>query len=159
MKLLPALLVSLALHAAAFACLLLFRSQLPSISARQGDAILLVGVPGGDSRTELRENLPGAAAEQQKPGRNARQGGIYSGSVSELMNAIEYPEEAVAMEMEGYVDIEVEIGPDGRAQNALVVRSSGHRILDEAARSGVLRWTFTDGENRKMKIPFRFRLK
>ena len=156
MKLPLAVLLSLALHLAGFALLVLGRSSLPSISARQGDAILLVGMPGGESKTQ---DQAGPAEGQEKPGTRARQGGAYTGSVSELMNAIEYPEEAIAMEMEGTVDIEVRIGPNGQAENALVVRSSGHRILDEAARSGVLRWTFTDGENRKMKIPFRFRLK
>jgi TonB family protein len=155
-KLPLAVLLSVALHLAGVA-LLLLRESRPSISARQGDAILLVGVVDGNGTTDAPQTAPGDG--QEKPAAPARQGGIYTGSVSELMNAIEYPEEAIAMEMEGTVEIEVEIGPDGRTVNALVVRPSGHRILDQAARTGVLRWTFTDGENRKMKIPFRFRLK
>lgn len=154
MKLPQAFLLSLLAHAAGFAALMVQKSRVPFISARQGDAILLMGVPGGTSRQEQSSAGPGSGKNTAP----ARQGGLYTGTASELMKAIEYPEQAVLMEMEGYVDIEVQIGPEGRPENARVVRSSGHAILDEAARSGVLRWTFTDAENRTIKIPFRFRL-
>lgn len=155
MKLPQAFLLSLLAHAAGFGALMVQKSRTPAISARQGDAIMLIGVPGGTSRQEQRSEGSGSAKNTGAP---PRQGGLYTGTVSELMNAIEYPEQAVLMEMEGYVDIEVQIGPHGRPESARVVRSSGHGLLDEAARSGVLRWTFTDAENRKVKIPFRFRL-
>lgn len=155
MKLSQAFLLSLLVHGAFFGVLMVHKSRMPSFSARQGDAILVYGVPGGTSSREGSTPDPGTA---KNTGTQPRQGGLYTGTVSELMNAIEYPEQAVAMEMEGYVDIEVQIGPEGRAESAKVVRSSGHTILDEAARAGVLRWTFTDGENRNMKISFRFRL-
>lgn len=155
MRLSRALLFSLLLHLAGFGFLFIHKTRLPLLSARPGDAVLLVGVAGGTSREPSTAAGPGG--ESGKP-QSARPGGAYTGTVSELMNAIEYPEAAVAMEMEGYVDIEVHIGPNGRAESARVVRSSGHAILDEAARTGVLRWTFTDGENRTLKIPFRFRL-
>ncbi len=155
MRLSRAFLLSFLLHLAGFALLFLQRHKLPLLSARPGDAILLVGVPSGTSQESSTAAGPGP--ESGKP-RSARAGGLYTGTVSELMNAIEYPEAAVDMGMEGYVDIEVHIGSDGRAESARVVRSSGHTILDEAARMGVLRWTFTDGENKTVKIPFRFRL-
>lgn len=127
------------------------------LSGRPGDAVLLVGVPSG---TENREaGPPSETGTGQKPPGRPRQGGLHSGTKSQLMNAVEYPEEAVAMELEGIVEIEADIGPDGQTRGAAVVRSSGHRILDEAARTGVLRWTFTDAENTRTKIKFRFRLK
>lgn len=144
------------LHAAAFLPLVL-RSRDVTLSGRAGDAVLLVGVTGG---TQNRDASPASeAGTGQKAEGKPRQGGLHSGTKSQLMNAVEYPEEAVAMELEGIVEIEADIGPDGQTRGAAVVRSSGHRILDEAARTGVLRWTFTDAENTRTKIKFRFRLK
>ena len=54
-----------------------------------------------------------------------------------------YPGEALRQGLSGTVELEILVGIDGRPLDARVVRSSGHRVLDQAARRAVLRyWTF-----------------
>ena len=54
-----------------------------------------------------------------------------------------YPAEAMRAGLSGTVELEILVGVDGRALDVRVVRSSGHRVLDQAARRTVLsKWTF-----------------
>jgi len=54
-----------------------------------------------------------------------------------------YPAEAMRAGLTGTVELEILVGNDGRALDVRVVRSSGHRVLDQAARRTVLtKWTF-----------------
>lgn len=54
-----------------------------------------------------------------------------------------YPAEALRMGASGTVELEILVGVDGRALDVRIVRSSGHRALDQAARRTVLlKWKF-----------------
>lgn len=54
-----------------------------------------------------------------------------------------YPSEAIRNGLTGTVELEILVGVDGKPLEATVVRSSGHRVLDQAARKVVLsRWRF-----------------
>jgi len=54
-----------------------------------------------------------------------------------------YPAEAMRAGLTGTVELEILVGTDGRALDVRIVRSSGHRVLDQAARRTVLsKWTF-----------------
>lgn len=54
-----------------------------------------------------------------------------------------YPGQAMRDGLTGIVELEILVGIDGRPLDVRVVRSSGHRVLDQAARRVVLaRWTF-----------------
>jgi protein TonB len=54
-----------------------------------------------------------------------------------------YPAEAMRAGLSGTVELEILVGTDGRALDVRIVRSSGHRMLDQAARRTVLsKWTF-----------------
>lgn len=54
-----------------------------------------------------------------------------------------YPPQAVREGLTGVVELEILVGIDGKPLEARVTRSSGHRVLDQAARRIVLsRWTF-----------------
>ncbi len=53
-----------------------------------------------------------------------------------------YPEAARRMGVEGWVEVEFTVGPDGRVSDARVVRSSGGGRLDDAAIAAVRRWLF-----------------
>lgn len=54
-----------------------------------------------------------------------------------------YPGEAMRHGLSGIVELEILVGIDGRPLDVRVVRSSGHRVLDQSARRTVLsRWTF-----------------
>ncbi|BDU15932.1 energy transducer TonB [Lysobacter auxotrophicus] len=45
--------------------------------------------------------------------------------------------------LSGMVELEILVGVDGRALDVRIVKSSGHRVLDQAARRTVLsKWTF-----------------
>ncbi|HEY1141917.1 MAG TPA: energy transducer TonB [Lysobacter sp.] len=54
-----------------------------------------------------------------------------------------YPAEAMRAGLSGTVELEILVGVDGRALDVRIVKSSGHRVLDQAARRTVLsKWTF-----------------
>ena len=54
-----------------------------------------------------------------------------------------YPIDAVRNGLTGIVELEILVGVDGKPLEARVVRSSGHRVLDQAARKVVLSlWRF-----------------
>lgn len=54
----------------------------------------------------------------------------------------EYPEAAAMRGERGVVDVMIHVSPAGTVQSADVVRSSGHALLDRAAREAVLTWRF-----------------
>lgn len=71
--------------------------------------------------------------------------GSASGSVLQALSAPApaYPREAMRQGLTGTVELEILVGADGRPLDVRVVRSSGHRVLDQAARRTVLaQWTF-----------------
>lgn len=54
-----------------------------------------------------------------------------------------YPAEAIRAGLTGTVELEILVGIDGKPLEVRVVHSSGHRVLDQAARQVVLsRWRF-----------------
>lgn len=54
-----------------------------------------------------------------------------------------YPPEAIRAGLTGTVELEILVGTDGKPLQVRVVRSSGHRLLDQAARKVVLsQWRF-----------------
>jgi protein TonB len=65
-------------------------------------------------------------------------------SLQALMSpAPPYPPQAVRDGLTGIVELEILVGVDGRPVEVTIVRSSGHRMLDQAARRVVMtRWTF-----------------
>ncbi len=75
-----------------------------------------------------------------------------------------YPEEARRRGEEGEVGLRVLVGADGRVARVVVMTSSGHERLDEAAREGARRWRFQParrgGEPIRawVELPVRFRL-
>ncbi len=53
-----------------------------------------------------------------------------------------YPEEARRRRLEGVVMLFVTVGIDGRALSVTIKKSSGHRILDRAAKMAITAWRF-----------------
>jgi len=66
------------------------------------------------------------------------------------------PPEAKAKHLSGSGLILVYIRPDGSVEKAEVARSSGHKILDDAALAAFSQWQFIPGKLRKVTIPFTF---
>jgi protein TonB len=54
-----------------------------------------------------------------------------------------YPKNALDQNLQGTVTLAITVSPEGKAAGVRVTGSSGHALLDEAARRSVARWTFT----------------
>jgi TonB family protein len=66
------------------------------------------------------------------------------------------PPEAKAKHLRGSGVILVHVRPDGTVERAEVARSSGHKVLDEAALAAFSQWQFIPGRLSKATIPFTF---
>ena len=76
-----------------------------------------------------------------------------------------YPVDAIRNNITGTVELEILVGADGKPLEVSVVRSSGNRALDQAARKVVLqRWLFQPAmENGQAvqvrgRVPIEFKL-
>ena len=75
-----------------------------------------------------------------------------------------YPREARHRSWEGTATLELEVGADGTVLSAILLESSGHAVLDEAARAAVLAWRFQaatrDGiaEVSRVRVPIVWKL-
>ena len=80
------------------------------------------------------------------------------------MKAVAYPPIAARQKLEGTVMLRVLVGPDGVPQRVDVEKSSGHSILDRAARDAVMKWRFEPGTRNGQPfaayglVPIAFRL-
>ncbi|WP_052107805.1 energy transducer TonB [Aerolutibacter daejeonensis] len=104
------------------------------------------------------------------PGGDGEIGGqdeVLTGTVLQYASAPPpgYPREALRNGLTGIVVLEVLVGVDGRPLQAEVVTSSGHRVLDLAARRQVLaRWMFKPAVQAGVpvqaigRVPVEFRL-
>src|SRR5690606_13209429 len=54
----------------------------------------------------------------------------------------EYPETAVAQGVQGYVELDVTVGEQGRVEAATIVASAPQGVFDTAARAAVMRWRY-----------------
>lgn len=66
--------------------------------------------------------------------------------------APEYPEAAQERGLEGKVLLKVHVLPDGKPDNIVVARSSGHQILDDAAIKTVHKWSFVPAKRGETPI-------
>jgi protein TonB len=65
-----------------------------------------------------------------------------------------YPPAALSRRLEGEVELLILVGIDGRPESVTVTRSSGHTLLDRAAREHVLRrWTFEPSLRNGIAVP------
>lgn len=55
---------------------------------------------------------------------------------------VKYPRWALRQGWQGSLEIALEIRPDGTVGRTKVMKSSGHRLLDQAATEGVTTWLF-----------------
>jgi len=61
------------------------------------------------------------------------------------MHPPKYPVQALRLHQQGTVILKVFVGIDGHAQEVTVEKSSGARILDQAAIDAVKTWIFNPG--------------
>jgi TonB family protein len=82
-----------------------------------------------------------------------------AGDTEKAATHIKYPvipPEAKAKHLRGSGVILVHVRPDGTVERAEVARSSGHKILDDAALAAFSQWQFIPGRLSKATIPFTF---
>jgi protein TonB len=76
-----------------------------------------------------------------------------------IQSRVVYPEEAIRREQEGEVLLRVHVGPAGIPDVIRTSRSSGIRLLDDAARRGVVRAAPLPSSPGWYEVPVRFSLR
>lgn len=76
-----------------------------------------------------------------------------------IQSRIAYPDEAVRLGQQGEVLLRIRIGSGGIPREILVARSSGARLLDDAARRGVVRAAPLPSAPGWVEVPILFRLR
>lgn len=76
-----------------------------------------------------------------------------------IQSRIVYPEEAVRRGQQGEVFLRIRIGKDGVPKEIRISRSSGVRLLDDAARRGVVNSAPLPSAPGWVEVPVRFRLR
>lgn len=64
-----------------------------------------------------------------------------------------YPAQALRDEMEGTVRLKLLIGAEGTVQDASLLRSSGHRLLDQAALAAARTWELEPAQQNGTPVP------
>lgn len=64
-----------------------------------------------------------------------------------------YPLDAARRGQQGIVELRIMVGTDGSALSVDVAVSSGHALLDRAARDAVVKWRFHPGQENGMVMP------
>ena len=64
----------------------------------------------------------------------------------------DYPQAARRDGVEGTAKLRVTVGPDGKIRSIAVLESSGHPILDRAARDGLIRCRFSPARSASQAV-------
>lgn len=149
------------------------------VSGRNSDPPRVVGASAGaedDGSVAGEAPGPGSAHAGDGPGRSEpgsaghvrASGGGFAGSGdsaglvalrARIEERIVYPAEAVRRGQEGEVLLHIRIGREGIPQEIRIARSSGARVLDEAARDGVERASPLPSRPGWVEVPVRFFLR
>jgi TonB family protein len=130
-------------------------------SIRAGGGAATEKVPAGGKLPGAGEGSGGTGGDG--PGTGAGGAG-REGTGTELLREkiqakIVYPEEAIRRGQEGEVLLRIRIGDGGVPKQIRVARSSGTRVLDEAARRGVVSASPLPSAAGWVEIPVRFFLR
>jgi protein TonB len=106
------------------------------------------------------------APDDSEPGgpKNSGEGAMMAAGVTRGPKP-PYPIEAMRQNLEGTVVLRVTVAATGRTTSITVIESSGHKILDNAARDGVARWQFAPARRANgpiasvIDVPIEFKLR
>jgi protein TonB len=107
--------------------------------------------------------VPTAPEESEGGPKDAGEGVVMAAGVIKGAKP-DYPLTARKQGLEGIVKLRVTVAADGRVTSVTVVQSSGHPILDNAARNGVSRWRFSPARRANgaiasvVDVPIEFKL-
>jgi protein TonB len=153
-----ALLLSLALHSALLVAPIWLAASLPAPGPRveahlipqpPAAAAEAVSTDAGDSNTDP----PPAAPPRSLRGSSLRRAQAL------LSEHLFYPPEAVSQGLEGDVILLLTLSDRGQLVSAVVARSSGHALLDQAALDAARRIGALPGNPRQTLFPVSFRLR
>ena len=117
--------------------------------------------PGEETKgTVIGPSAPATASPG--PGRaweNSRTGAGTTLLRERIQSRIVYPEEAVRRGQQGEVLLRIRIGAEGVPKEIRIARSSGARLLDDAARRGVVRAAPLPSAPGWVEVPVHFRLR
>lgn len=139
-------------------------AQFPSPPAPSGGTIHVASIRAGEGAApkELSEGEGSRGSSDGDAGKNEETGGGDAASAAILRDAIQsriaYPDEAIRRGLEGEVLLHIRVSKGGRPGEIRVARSSGARILDEAARRGVIRAAPLPSAPGWIEVPVRFLL-
>lgn len=127
----------------------------------------VAALEGAATRHVVRASLPSAAPRGSRRTLQATRGDAQATTGVGVLRSIHpiYPRIAKKSGWEGTVLVRVTVETNGRASQVVVSRSSGRKVLDDAAVKAVRRWSFRparDGNipiRTKVVIPIRFSLK
>ncbi|MDP2824640.1 MAG: energy transducer TonB [Sulfuritalea sp.] len=154
-----ALLLSFALHAAAIVAPIWLAARPPSpgvsIEAR------LIPPPPVTMAEAVSTEAGDSAAIPPQPVDPPRslQGRSLRRAQTALSEHLFYPPEAVARGLEGEVLLLLTLSDSGQLVSAVLARSSGHALLDQAALDAARRIGALPGNPRQTLFPVRFRLR
>jgi protein TonB len=112
----------------------------PPGAARAGEA--------GTAAGEIVDALPDAPSAEERLTEIRRR----------IQAALVYPPAARRRGLEGVARVQFEIGAEGRADRIELVRSSGHALLDRAAREGVVAAGVLPRVYGRVEVPVHFAL-
>lgn len=118
--------------------------------SRQRSLNALSLVVTGDRPNVMRS---GAEAFSVAVNRNEREEGPRTPFPVLIPKVIVYPRKAVRKGWEGQTIVAAEVLPDGSVGKTLLAKSSGHEILDHAARSAIKDWKFANENENGGTVP------
>jgi protein TonB len=105
------------------------------------------------------QSVPSASTSGVSAARpQALQGRALERALAEIAREEFYPREAIERGMEGRVVLLLTLALGGEVQEVEVASSSGHRLLDDAARFAARRIGAISGARRQVLLPVEFRL-
>lgn len=133
-----------------------------AVNRANGDGIYGIGVAGSVAAGTAVLDGPGGEPPEGAVGGRADRAGDGGGTgplLQKIRAAIVYPEEAIRRGQEGEVLLRIRIGEGGVPREIRVARSSGARMLDRAARDGVVRAAPLPSLPGWFEVPIRFSLR
>jgi TonB family protein len=122
-------------------------SGLEKVSKKVTQSATKAQVPMAASAAEVNNNIASGKAEagnQSGSGSGTRDS--FSSSIQNYSEPV-YPRLAIKRGLQGSIKVKIEVGPDGVPSQVLILKTSGHKILDESALSAVKKWVFIKKPN------------
>jgi TonB family protein len=101
-------------------------------------------VPTAANASQVNNIVSGKAEVGNQSGSGT--GDSFSSSIQNYAEPV-YPRLAIKRGLQGSIKVKIEVGPDGVPSQVLILKTSGHKILDESALSAVKKWVFIKKPN------------